>query len=135
MPAKPRNVGDMCMRKNGVRKLLLSLGCAAALMAGSASADLAVVSSQSDFIRLITGKTLSRPLIKIEVSEGGSISGKGARWAVTGDWMWRDGFFCRSLYWGGSELGYNCQEVRASEGRVRFTSDRGTGDSADFKLN
>jgi hypothetical protein len=125
----------MGIRKNGVRKLSFTLGCAAALIAGSASADLAMVSSQSDFVRLIAGKTLSRPLIKIEVSEDGSISGKGARWAVTGDWMWRDGFFCRSLYWGGSELGYNCQEVRASEGRVRFTSDRGAGDSADFKLN
>ena len=118
-----------------MRKLSLTLGCAAALIAGSASADLAMISSQSDFLRLIAGKTLSRPLIKIEVSEDGSISGKGARWAATGDWMWRDGFFCRSLYWGGSELGYNCHEVRASEGRVRFTSDRGAGDSADFKLN
>ena len=118
-----------------MRKRSLALGCAAALFAGSASAELAMVSSQSDFVRLITGKTLSRPLIKIKVAEDGSISGKGARWAVTGDWMWRDGFFCRSLYWGGSELGYNCQEVRASEGRVRFTSDRGEGDSADFKLN
>ena len=125
----------MGIRKNGIRKLSLTLGCAAALIAGSASADLAMISSQSDFLRLIAGKTLSRPLIKIEVSEDGSISGKGARWAVTGDWMWRDGFFCRSLYWGGSELGYNCQEVRASEGRVRFTSDRGAGDSADCKLN
>ena len=118
-----------------MRKLSLTLGCAAALIAGAASAELAMVSSQSDFVRLISGKTLSRPLIKIEVSEDGSISGKVARWAVTGDWIWRDGFFCRSLYWGGSELDYNCQAVRASEGRVRFTSDRGAGDSADFKLN
>ena len=118
-----------------MRKLSLVLGCAAALFAGSASAELAIVSSQSDFVRLITGKTLSRPLITIKVAEDGRISGKGALWAVTGDWTWRDGFFCRSLYWGGSELGYNCQEVRASEGRVRFTSDGGEGDSADFKLN
>jgi hypothetical protein len=118
-----------------MRKLSLAFGCAATLITGSASAELAMVSSQSDFVRLIVGKTLSRPLVKIEVSGDGRISGKGALWAVTGDWMWRDGFFCRSLYWGESALGYNCQEVRANEGRVRFTSDRGAGDSADFKLN
>lgn len=76
-----------------MRKLSLVLGCAAALFAGSASAELAIVSSQSDFVRLITGKTLSRPLIKIKVAEDGRISGKGALWAVTGDWTWRDGFF------------------------------------------
>ena len=120
---------------NDMRKLSLALGCVAALIAGSASAELTMVSSQSDFVRFIGGKILSRPLIKIGVSEDGSISGKGALWAVTGDWVWRDGFFCRSLYWGGSELGYNCQEVRASKGRIRFTSDRGAGDFADFKLN
>ena len=118
-----------------MRKLSLAFGFAATLAAGSASAELTIVSSQSDFVRLIAGKTLSRPLVKIEVSEDGRISGKGARWAVTGDWMWRDGFFCRSLYWGGLGLGYNCQEVRVNEGRVRFISDRGIGDYADFKLN
>ena len=118
-----------------MRKLPLALGFAAALIAGSASAELAVINSETDFVRLIVGKTLSRPLVKIEVSGDGNISGRGALWEVTGGWMWQDGFFCRSLYWGGSELGYNCQEVRANEGRARFTSDRGVGASADFKLN
>jgi hypothetical protein len=104
------------------------------LAAGPAFADLTKVSNQSEFVRLVAGKTLSRPLVKLEVLQDGRIVGKGARWAVTGDWTWRDGYFCRSLYWGGDELGYNCQEVRSENGRVRFTSDRGAGDSAEFKL-
>ncbi len=101
----------------------------------TAFADLVKVSNQSEFIQLVQGKTLSRPLIKLEVTSDGLIEGRAVRWDVTGQWTWREGYFCRDLNWGGDDLGYNCQEVRAKDGRIRFTSDRGTGDSAEFRLN
>mgnify|MGYP007079515982 CR=1 FL=1 len=95
---------------------------------------MAKVDGEAEFVRLVTGKTLSRPFIRLEVAQDGSITGKGARWEITGDWKWVDGYFCRDLYWGGDEIGYNCQEVTVGDGRVRFTSDRGNGDSAGFKI-
>ena len=112
----------------------IALGCIAALAAAPVAAEQTKVNSQSEFIRLVAGKTISRPFVRIELAQDGSITGRGARWDVTGEWTWRDGFFCRSLYWGGDELGYNCQEVRVEAGRIRFTSDRGTGKSAEFNL-
>ncbi|WP_299678033.1 dihydrodipicolinate reductase [uncultured Roseobacter sp.] len=108
---------------------------AAALLAASpAAAEFAKVDSQEEFISLIQGKELRRPFVRLEVSREGEISGMGAAWAVTGNWTWQDGYFCRDLFWGGDPLGYNCQEVRAHDNRIRFTSDRGAGDSADFRL-
>jgi len=85
-------------------------------------------------VQLVKGKTLTRPLVKIEVASTGAISGKGALWPISGIWTWKDGYFCRSLEWGGDDLGYDCQEVTASGSKVRFTSDQGSGDSADFRL-
>ena len=85
-------------------------------------------------MRLVTGKVLTRPLVNLTVTPDGRIEGMGLRWEVTGEWTWRDGFFCRSLFWGGDDLGYNCQEVRAYGGRLRFTSDQGAGRSAVFRL-
>ena len=102
--------------------------------ASAALAEFAKVGSQAEFISLVAGKELKRPFVKIEVASTGEISGRGAAWAVTGNWTWRDGYFCRDLYWGGEPLGYNCQEVVAKEGRIRFTSDKGQGDSAEFRL-
>ena len=67
----------------------------------------------ADFIALVDGKTLTRPLVELEVAPNGQISGKGAAWDVTGNWTWKNGYFCRSLDWGGDDLGYNCQEVTA----------------------
>lgn len=115
------------------RAALLAL-VASGLLAGPALADFQKVSDRSQFLQLVQGKALTRPMIRLEVSPDGKISGRGVTWDVTGNWTWKDGYFCRDLFWGGDPLGYNCQEVRASDGTLRFTSDMGSGEFADFRL-
>ncbi|OSQ53273.1 dihydrodipicolinate reductase [Marivita geojedonensis] len=100
----------------------------------TAAAELKRIENKAEFVQLVQGKTLSRPLVSLRVSPDGRITGRGVRWDVTGSWSWENGFFCRDLNWGGDDLGYNCQEVRADGRSMRFTSDRGAGDSADFRL-
>jgi hypothetical protein len=109
---------------------------AAALTFGAtaAQAEFTKIDDQSQFVSLVSGKELRRPFVNLEVSADGAISGMGAAWPVTGNWTWQGGYFCRDLYWGGDPLGYNCQEVQANADRIRFTSDKGTGDSAEFRL-
>ncbi|MCV3270253.1 dihydrodipicolinate reductase [Roseobacter sinensis] len=117
-----------------MRIVMRVMTAAAVMMASSAAAEFAKVDSQDEFISLIQGKELRRPFVRLEVSSEGQISGMGAAWPVTGSWTWQEGYFCRDLFWDGDPLGYNCQEVRAHENRIIFTSDRGTGDSAEFRL-
>lgn len=116
------------MRHQGLFASLL------AMLPVVAHADFDKVDTKDQFVQLIAGKMLTRPFVQLEVAPTGDISGHGARWDVEGNWTWQDGYFCRDLYWGGDPLGYNCQEVRASGNRIRFTSDRGEGNSADFRL-
>ena len=104
------------------------------LMPVVGTADSVFVTKAQRFIDLVSGKTLRRPLIWLQVSSNGTISGAGAFQKVTGKWTWQEGYFCRSLRWGGSDLPYNCQQVIIDGDSLRFTSDRGTGDSATFKL-
>ena len=115
-------------------RLVLSACIATMAFAVPAFAEFQQVTSRSDFVALVGGKTLTRPLVKIQVLPDGRIAGKGASWDVTGKWSWENGYLCRSLEWGGDDLGYNCQEVMARGDRVRFTSDKGAGESAEFKL-
>ena len=42
--------------------------------------------------------------------------------------------FLWDLFWGGDPLGYNCQEVQVTGESIRFTSDRGAGASAEFRM-
>ncbi|MEM7522065.1 MAG: dihydrodipicolinate reductase [Pseudomonadota bacterium] len=115
---------------------LFAASVCAVLMASAlpALAEFQQVTSKNAFMNLVSGKTLTRPLVKIQVLPNGSIEGTGAAWDVSGNWTWENGYLCRSLEWGGDDLGYNCQEVRANGNRVRITSDKGTGQSADFRL-
>lgn len=114
---------------------MMFLAAMAAALAAPAAADLRKVDDQREFVQLVNGKTLTRPFVKLTVMPDGQIEGRGARWDVEGTWSWQNGYFCRDLFWGGDPLGYNCQEVQASaDGRIKFTSDRGAGDSAMFRL-
>ncbi|MEL6464127.1 MAG: dihydrodipicolinate reductase [Pseudomonadota bacterium] len=114
---------------------MMVMAAAAVLMSGPALADLVKVKDQQQFVQIVNGKTLTRPFVKLNVLPDGQIAGRGARWDVEGTWSWQNGYFCRDLFWGGDPLGYNCQEVQASaDGRIKFTSDRGQGDSAMFRL-
>ncbi|KGK78559.1 dihydrodipicolinate reductase [Thalassobacter stenotrophicus] len=92
------------------------------------------IDSRTDFVSLIDGKALTRFGIKLDVTGQGGILGRGFGRDVTGAWQWQGNYFCRSLYWGTYDLGYNCQEVRVNGDTLRFTSDQGAGDSADLKL-
>ncbi|MEP4196525.1 MAG: dihydrodipicolinate reductase [Aliishimia sp.] len=117
----------MFVRTTLISVLLVCLGV-------TAQAEFAKVENQADFIALIKNKLLKRPFVELSVTPDGRIEGTGARWDVTGSWTWENGFFCRDLFWGGDELGYNCQEVRAHNNRMRFTSDQGQGQSAVFRI-
>ena len=97
-------------------------------------ADFSVITDESHFFSVVEGKKLQRVLIKLNISLGGRISGSAVTQPVTGVWLWKEGYFCRSLFWGHRDLGYNCQEVSVLGDRIRFTADKGEGDYADFIL-
>lgn len=115
---------------------MLKQFCVALILAGTPSfaSDFKPIREANVFKTAIAGKTLTRPLIKLVVSATGDISGTGAAIPVTGTWAWKDGYFCRTMLWGERDIGYNCQEVAIHGNKVRFQSDKGTGDYADFNI-
>ena len=104
------------------------------LTASGAFAEPKVITTSNEFIELVTDNKLTRPFITLKVSSDGEIHGKGAFSKITGAWLWEDGYFCRSLRWGRTDLDYNCQRVISDDNQLTFTSDRGQGDSASFTL-
>ncbi len=118
-----------------VRYIMLCF-TALALGTGAAAADLSKIDSRTTFVKAIAGKSLNIGLygITLNVSNSGKITGRAVGRPVSGDWSWQNGFFCRSLTWGERELPYNCQRVDYGGDTIRFTSDKGAGRSADFRL-
>lgn len=118
--------------KTPMRAPILALALAVTALPAAAFERL---TSADDFVRTIVGRELSRTGIRLRVLPEGQVEGRAFGYPVTGNWRWQDGYFCRTLDWGGYEIAYNCQAVLANGRRARFVSDRGTGQSADFRLN
>ncbi|MGL4238066.1 dihydrodipicolinate reductase [Tabrizicola sp.] len=95
------------------------------------------VKEKDRFLDLVKDRELRIGLynLSLTVSPDGRIDGSAMGWDITGNWSWKDGYFCREMDWSGTAIDYNCQLVEAHGGeRVRFTVDQGKGDSATFRL-
>jgi hypothetical protein len=114
--------------------LAFALAFALALPASAQADGFQVVSDRSAFVQLIENRELRRFGISLRVSPEGAIEGRAFGTPVTGAWRWENGYFCRDLFYGGDDLGANCQLVELRGETLRFTSDRGQGDYADLRL-
>lgn len=119
------------------RKLILACLISAAASQTLAAEDFVTVNEKAEFLALIENRDLRHGLLGITllVAPDGTITGDALGWEITGTWDWNDGAFCREMDWSGKSIDYNCQlvEVRGSRD-MRFTVDRGAGDSATFRL-
>lgn len=95
------------------------------------------VKEEKAFRSLVEGRDLRMGLFSmtLQILPDGQITGNAMGWPVMGTWEWKDGYFCRQMDRGGMEIEYNCQLVEVRNGkRLRFTVDKGEGDSAAFDL-
>ncbi len=112
-------------------RLGLAVVCGTLIVAPVAAlADYAPITSRSEFVNVISNKDLTRLGISVSVKPDGKIEGSALGWDVTGSWKWSDGYFCRQMEWGGDDIGYNCQAVSVKGNKVKFQSDKGTGQHA-----
>lgn len=114
--------------------LVAGLFLSAAVTEPAAAEDFRVVDSADRFVSLVNGRELRRLGIRLNVTPEGQIIGRAFGSTVTGEWTWQGGYFCRDLFWGGDDLGYNCQLVQERGDTLRFTSDQGSGMYADLTL-
>ncbi|MBA4325609.1 MAG: dihydrodipicolinate reductase [Rhodobacter sp.] len=95
------------------------------------------ITQKDRFLDLVQNRELRIGLynLSLNVLADGRISGSALGWQITGQWSWKDGYFCREMDWSGMEIDYNCQLVEADGAeRLRFTVDQGKGNSATFRL-
>jgi hypothetical protein len=117
-----------------MRVVFQSFALSTALAAPAYADGFNQVREKSEFVSLISGKSLTRFGIRLQVSPAGVIEGSAFGTDVTGKWEWQSGLFCRDLAFGKKDLGPNCQMVKQNGNSLRFISDAGEGDSADFRL-
>lgn len=108
-----------------------------AMPVAASANDFQPVKDRNDFLTLVQNRELRIGVynLALNVLPDGQIKGSALGWGITGSWSWQDGYFCREMDWSGTEIEYNCQLVEAQGGdKMRFTVDKGAGDSATFRL-
>lgn len=116
----------------------LVAACAACLLIAPTTGiaeEFETITDEREFVSLIEDRQLKRFAINLRVTPEGQIVGRGFGRDVIGDWDWQGGYFCRDLFWGETDLGYNCQKVLSDGRSVRFIENQGAGRSADLRLN
>lgn len=95
------------------------------------------ITSESAFLETIEGRELRIGLygLSLKVMPKGTIEGRALGGEITGSWNWRDGYFCREMAWSGQEIPYDCHLVEKRGSTLRFTTDKGAGESAAFDLH
>lgn len=114
---------------------LKAASLAVALLAPAAApADVVQVTSRSEFVRLVDGRTLSTLGVRLRVSPAGQITGSAWGRQVSGTWRWQDGYFCREMTFGDKPIAADCQVVTREGDRLRFIAQRGEGQQASLTL-
>ncbi|MEO0860010.1 MAG: dihydrodipicolinate reductase [Pseudomonadota bacterium] len=92
------------------------------------------IGSRDAFVSLVQGRQLSGDGVRLTVTPDGGIGGRAFGFRVTGSWRWEGGYFCRTINTAVRKLPDNCQTVARDGNVLRFTADRGAGDSADLRI-
>ena len=116
-------------------RTIFAFGTATLLATPAVAEGFQRIQEKDRFLSVLEDRDLRRFGINVKVTGEGDIVGRAFGQSVSGDWEWRQGYFCRSLFWGSQNLGDNCQLVEVRGETVRFTSDQGTGQSADLRIN
>ena len=96
----------------------LSLGVMLCAMSPAVAEQFTPIPDENAFLSTVAGKNLRLKgygpiVVRLTVQPDGDIIGRGLGWDVTGAWRWQDGYFCRDLNWGGSDLGQHLPRVQA----------------------
>ncbi|MGG7644717.1 dihydrodipicolinate reductase [Rhodovulum sp. YNF3179] len=116
-----------------IRPMLFAAALAAALPT-VAAAELQRVTSKSEFLSIVEGRTLSALFVNLRVTPEGGIDGSAFGRDVTGRWAWQGNYFCREMQAGDRSFENDCQIVQTDGQRIRFIGERGQGDMANLNL-
>ena len=92
------------------------------------------VSSRDGFLRLVEGRKLKQFLISMRFDDLGQIKGWAWGRPVLGNWYWQDRRLCKRVFFGTTDKGEFCVQVRSDGHTVLFIPKKGEGKIEEFTL-
>lgn len=116
-----------------MRRLLMCLALLSLLpVAASAQSR---ISDQDTFMSLVDGRTLTRPLVRLQVRGDGTVTGLATAQDVSGSWRWQGANFCWEFTLNGQPYQDNICLVVVQDGdRLQFSEDGNPSNTYIFSV-
>mgnify|MGYP000023229086 CR=1 FL=1 len=107
----------------------LCLALIVAALASPVAADFKRIKSEKQMRQLVAGKKVVSGNGYTVVNPDGTLTGKFGGKKFSGTWKWSGKFWCRNGTLGGKEIGSDCQVWEIDGNKLRYTRNKGKGDS------
>ncbi|PRY22206.1 hypothetical protein CLV78_107130 [Aliiruegeria haliotis] len=88
------------------------------------------IKTRNAFVEAIGDKCLKGDGMEFILHSDGRISGMVEGRCLTGKWVWRDTCFCREARLNNDDLSTDCEIIEICGNRMRYTRNRGRGESS-----
>lgn len=85
------------------------------------------IETRAAFVEAIADRRLQGEGMDFTLHADGRITGTAGGSRLTGQWVWRDGCFCRQARLGDEDLSMDCEVIEICGNRMRYTRDHGRG--------
>lgn len=115
-----------------IRILILSIALLGAHPAFAAGFK--TIKDRSSFFALVEGRELTKFLVWISFDKLGQVKGHAWGRPVMGYWRWEGRKLCKRVFYGTTDRGEGCVEVRSDGRKVVFIPEKGEGKIEEFGL-
>lgn len=107
----------------------MCLAVLVAALATPAAAEFKRIATEKQMRDLVVGKKLATSNGYSVANADGTMTGEFGGKKFSGAWKWSGKFFCRNGVLGGKEIGSDCQVWEIDGNQLRYTRQKGKGDS------
>lgn len=120
------------LQKTMIRALILSIALLGAHPVFAVG--FVTINDRDGFFKLVEGRQLTKFFVRISFDELGQVKGHAWGRPVMGYWRWEGQQLCKRIFYGTSDQGENCVEVRSDGQEVLFIPNKGEGKIEEYSL-
>lgn len=83
------------------------------------------VETREAFVAAFADRPLQGEGMRFVIHSDGRLTGRVGDAPLRGDWVWRDGLFCRRAWLGEEDLGLDCEVIERRGAQMRYAGDGG----------
>lgn len=104
------------------------------LATGATASEFKRIETKAEYLNVVAGKRMVAEWGWVTAAADGNLTGKVNGQAAQGKWDWKNGFWCRTISFGSTNMPRNCQAIFVSGDNLVSIRDKGQGKQTRMKI-